>query len=60
MGKKMTIRKALIFYGVSLLVALLVAWALAYFVAWWDGMVLMTVIVLDHARHEFKIIRRGG
>ena len=57
---KMTIRKALIFYSVSLLFALLVAWTIAYFAAWWAGMVIMTVIVLDHARHEFKIIRRGG
>lgn len=56
----MTVRKALIFYLAAVGVAVIAAWALAYFVAWWVGMVLMTAVVLDHMRYTAKRIRRGG
>ena len=55
----MTVRKALIFYIAAVLVAVAVAWLLAYFVAWWAGMALLTLVVADHIRYTVKKIRRG-
>jgi len=51
----MTIRKALAFYLSMLVLAIAVAWAIAYFYAWWAGMALLTLLVLEHA---WRVVRR--
>ena len=56
---KLTIRKAIIFYLVAVTLAVIVAWLAAYLVAWWVGMVMMTIIVADHTRYVIKKIRQN-
>lgn len=54
----MTIRRALIFYLGIITIAIVGAWALAFLYDWQAGMILLTVVLLEHAWRWVKIIRR--
>jgi len=55
----MTIRRAISFYTLATVFAVVFAWVLSFFVAWYVGMVIMTLVVLDHMRYTRKVIRRA-
>ena len=55
----MTIRQALASYLGIVLLAIAGAWVVGYFVEWWAGMMLLTVLVLEHAWRVVKRIRQN-
>ncbi len=55
----LTIRKALIFYGASVVFLLAAAWCLALFYDWQSGMILLTVVLLEHAWRVVRMIMRN-
>lgn len=55
----MTIRKALIFYLSMVMLLVVAAWALALLYDWQSGMVLMTVVLIEHVWRVVKRIRQS-
>lgn len=55
----MTVRRALIIYISIVVVAIAAAWALAYWYDWQSGMILMTVVLIEHAWRVVKRIRQN-
>jgi hypothetical protein len=56
----MTVRKALIFYLSVVAVTIGAAWAWAFWSDWRIGMVVMTMLVIEHVWRVVKMIRRNG
>ena len=52
----MTVRKALAFYLSVVTIAIVGSWIVGYFGAWWVGMALLTLLVLEHVWRYVKII----
>jgi hypothetical protein len=50
----MKAKHAIALYLAMVLIAILASWLLAYFVAWWAGMGVLTVILADHMRYTVK------
>lgn len=55
----LTVRKALIIYISIVVVAIAAAWALAYWYDWQSGMILLTVVLIEHAWRIVKHIRQN-
>jgi len=56
---QVTIRRALLFYLSTIALAIGVAWLIGYVIAWWAGMAVLTVLVLEHAWRVVKRIRQN-
>ena len=50
----MTLKRAVPFYLAVVIIAIIASWLLAYFVAWWAGMGILTIVLLDHMRYTVK------
>lgn len=55
----MTIRKAIIFYLSTVIVLLAAGWGVALWYDWRAGMIVMTVVLLEHVWRVVKSIRQN-
>lgn len=54
---QVTVRRALIIYISIVVAAIAAAWAIAYWYDWQAGMILLTVVLIEHA---WRVVKRIG